>query len=117
METSLQDGSAGFLQDSIYDFLEPLSNQQEPTYGAEYDAEICSSKDYKVFRAMEFGLKIVPSLLFFILGTMRYVKIKDIGQGRVVYSLHFKFKFCISAFMGAAYIVYVFVCWGQPPTA
>lgn len=60
---------------------------------------------------MEFGVKTVPSILFFILGTMRYLKIRDIGQGRVVYSLHFKFKFCISAAMGLAYLLYVFICW------
>lgn len=66
---------------------------------------------------MEFGVKIIPSLLFFVLGTMRYLKIKDHGQGRVIYSLHFKFKFCISAFMGIAYIIYIFVCWAQPEDA
>jgi len=48
---------------------------------------------------------------------MRYCGIKDIGQGRVVYSLHFKFKFSISALMGTAYMIYVFICWGQPWTA
>lgn len=66
---------------------------------------------------MEFGVKIIPSLLFFILGATRYWKIRDIGQGRVVYSIHFKIKFVISALMGAAYILYVFICWGQKPTA
>lgn len=64
---------------------------------------------------MEFGVKIIPSVLFFILGTMRYLKIRDIGQGRVVYSIHFKVKLGISATMGAAYILYVFICWGQKP--
>ena len=61
---------------------------------------------------MEFGVKIIPSILFFVLGAMRYCRIRDIGQGRVIYSLHFKFKFAISAFMGFAFFIYVFVCWG-----
>ena len=66
---------------------------------------------------MEFGVKMIPALLFFVLGTKRYCNIKDIGQGRVVYSLHFKFKFCISAIMGAAFFIYLIVCWAQPPSA
>ena len=64
---------------------------------------------------MEFGLKSIPSLLFFILGGMRYLKIRDIGQGRVVYSLHFKSKFVISGLMGSAYILYLFIVWFQGP--
>ena len=43
------------------------------------DPEICDSSDYVLFRAMEFGVKIIPSLLFFVLGAMRYFKIRDIG--------------------------------------
>ena len=43
------------------------------------DAAICDSRDYVVFRAMEFGVKIIPSLLFFVLGATRYFKIRDIG--------------------------------------
>ena len=67
---------------------------------------------------MEFGVKIVPSILFFILGTMRFLRIRDIGQGRVVrYSNFFKFKFSISAVMGAAYLIYIFICWGQSASA
>ena len=66
---------------------------------------------------MEFGVKVIPSILFFILGAMRYLKIRDIGQGRVVYSLHFKSKFAISFTMGAAYWIYLVVCWAQSPTA
>ena len=65
---------------------------------------------------MEFGVKIIPSLLFFILGTMRYLKIRDIGQGRVIYSLHFKVKLGISATMGTAYLLYVIVVWAQKPS-
>ncbi len=82
------------------------------------DDTICSSGDYTVFRVMEFGVKIIPSILFFILGSMRFLRIRDIGQGRVVrYSNFFKFKFSISAVMGAAYLIYVFICWGQKSTA
>lgn len=47
------------------------SNESEP--------DICSSSDYVVFRIMEFGVKVIPSVLFFILGTMRFLKIRDIG--------------------------------------
>ena len=65
---------------------------------------------------MEFGVRVVPSILFFVLGTMRWLKIRDIGQGRVVYSLHFKMKFCISLVMGTAYMLYVFICWAQKPS-
>ena len=66
---------------------------------------------------MEFGVKVVPSILFFVLGGMRYLGIRDIGQGRVVYSLHFKTKFCISAFMGVAYMLYLIIVWAQPDSA
>ena len=130
----LEEDAGGFLQDngggngeggSIINFLNSMmmnSDGSPPVtdhtpYGSESDKSICTSSDYVVFRAMEFGLKIIPSILFFILGSMRYCKIKDIGQGRVIYSLHFKFKFCISAIMGSAYIIYVFVCWAQTPDA
>ena len=84
-----------------------------------HDSKNCDikNKDYTIFRAMEFGVKVIPSLLFFVLGGMRYLKIRDIGQGRVVYSLHFKTKFSISFFMGAAYFLYLIIVWAQPPTA
>ena len=75
------------------------------------EPDICDSNDYVVFRVMEFGVKSLPSILFFILGTMRYLKIRDISQGRVSYSVHFKMKFSISAAMGVAYLLYVFICW------
>lgn len=61
---------------------------------------------------MEFGIKSLPSMIFFVLGGMRYWRIRDIGQGRVIYSLHFKFKFIISGLMGFAYILYLFIVWG-----
>ena len=79
------------------------------------EPDICFKSDYIVFRIMEFGVKVIPSVLFFILGTMRWLKIRDIGQGRVIYSLHFKIKFVISAIMGSAYLLYVFICWFQKP--
>ena len=52
-----------------------------PTDPSEYTSgsDICHSKDYVVFRSMEFGVKVIPSILFFVLGTMRYLKIRDIG--------------------------------------
>ena len=62
---------------------------------------------------MEFGVKIIPSIVFFVLGAWRYFGIRDIGQGRVVYSKHFKFKFSISAAMGSALILYSVITWGQ----
>ena len=48
-------------------------------YASGSNSTICDSSDYTVFRIMEFGVKILPSILFFILGTMRYLKIRDIG--------------------------------------
>ena len=48
--------------------------------GAEsHEPTICTSTDYTTFRIMEFGVKVIPSVLFFILGTLRYLKIRDIG--------------------------------------
>ena len=95
------------------DFFASINQQlEQQPYGETPTAAICDTKDYVTFRAMEFGVKIIPSILFFVLGSMRYCRIRDIGQGRVVYSLHFKFKFSISALMGSAYLIYVFVCWG-----
>lgn len=76
--------------------------------------DACSSEDYRVFKGMEFGLKAFPSVLFFVLGSIRYFSIRDIGVGRVNYSRHFKLKFAISATMGAAFLAYVFVVWATP---
>ena len=52
------------------------------TYGdgeMNFEPPICTSSDYTTFRIMEFGVKVIPSVLFFILGTLRYLKIRDIG--------------------------------------
>lgn len=52
------------------------------TYGdgeKSFEPPICRSSDYTTFRIMEFGVKVIPSVLFFILGTLRYLKIRDIG--------------------------------------
>ena len=51
----------------------------EANYASGPDSAICDSSDYTVFRIMEFGVKVLPSILFFILGSMRYLKIRDIG--------------------------------------
>jgi len=63
---------------------------------------------------MEFCFKMIPSLLFFVLGGIRYSKIRDIGQGRVVYSFHFKFKFAISALLALSYFLWLIITWAQP---
>ena len=101
--------SMAFLSDDYQNVKELQQNMPD-------EPMICSSDDYVIFRIMEFGVKIIPSVLFFILGMMRFLKIRDIGRGRVIYSVHFKIKFGISATMGAAYMLYVFICWGQQPT-
>jgi len=112
MEVGLNDGNsnAGNIDTLVSSFI----GEEHPLLG---ENAICSTKDYVVYRVLEFGVKIIPSLLFFILGGIRYSKIRDIGQGRVVYSLHFKLKFVISALMGAAYILYLIITWAQVPTA
>ena len=63
---------------------------------------------------MEFGVKILPSLIFFVTGSYRYYKIKDIGEGRVHYSRHFKTKCAISLIMTAAYLVYILIVLALP---
>jgi len=106
------------MSHSVLSFLSDVVEQAMASQTLQSTEDpICTTKDYLVFRVMEFGVKSVPSILFFIFGTMRYLKIRDIGQGRVVYSLHFKFKVSISAAMGIAYLIYMFVCWAQPWTA
>ena len=50
-----------------------------PLPGSDANDPVCNSKEYTVFRVMEFGIKVIPSILFFILGSMRYFKIRDIG--------------------------------------
>jgi len=88
---------------SIPDPQHSLLKEGEPTF--------CNQKGYVVYRVMEFGFKIIPSLLFFVLGGIRYSKIRDIGQGRVVYSLHFKFKFLISALISLSFFVWLIITW------
>jgi hypothetical protein len=53
-----------------------------------------------VFVFFEFGLKTVPPLLFFILGTVRYATIKDYAVGHCKYSNFFKAKVGISLLVG-----------------
>lgn len=55
---------------------------------------VCGSKQYAAFLGLEFGAKTIPAVLFFILGMIRFCKIKDYGQGRTRYSVFFKSK-CI----------------------
>jgi len=54
----------------------------------------------KKFLALEFGLKTIPPLLFFITGTVRYFQVRDYGVGHTNYSCFFKSKVIISLSMG-----------------
>lgn len=60
----------------------------------------CNTSDQTKFFILEFGLKTIPPLLFFILGTIRYYTIKDYGHGMTKYSNFFKAKVGISLMMG-----------------
>ena len=66
------------------------------------------------FRVMEFGVKSVPALIFFILGTYRFLAIKDIGVGRTTFSTHFKAKLIVSALMAVADFIYIIIVLALP---
>ena len=93
-----------------HDFLEPKKNQFE----AWNETEFCSGPDYLKFRVMEFGVKSVPALLFFILGTWRWMQIRDIGVGNTTYSTHFKAKLVISMLMAVADFIYIIIVLAMP---
>ena len=63
---------------------------------------------------MEFSVKIWPSLVFFVTGTCRYYRIRDIGEGRVHYSRHFLIKCAISLTMATAYLLYILIVLAMP---
>ena len=89
----------------------------ELAYGGDYELDaFCSSNEYFKFKIMEFGFKTIPSAIFFITGSIRYLKIRDIGQVRVVFSRHFKTKFYISLIMAIAYVIYTLTLWATPPS-
>ena len=60
---------------------------------------------------MEFGLKSIPSFLFFILGTVRYIETINMGVSAYKYSRHFQTKCAISTTMGLANSIYIIVCF------
>ena len=69
-----------------------------------FEASCClrdtDSKTFWSFVFFEFGLKTVPPLLFFILGTVRYATIKDTAVGHCKYTNFFKAKVGISLLVG-----------------
>lgn len=60
---------------------------------------------------MEFGLKSMPSVLFFILATVRYFEIKDYAINAYKFSIFFLTKVAICITVGTAYLVYIIVCY------
>ena len=61
--------------------------------------DFCSNNDKFKFIALEFGLKSMPPLLFYIMGTVRYFSVRDYGVGHANYSCFFKAKVAISISM------------------
>ena len=78
------------------------------------ETQFCAGPDYMKFRVMEFGVKSVPALIFFILGTYRFMAIKDIGVGNTTFSTHFKAKLIISALMAVADFIYIIIVLALP---
>ena len=98
------------LQDhTIHEFLQTSTQFYEWN-----EEEFCAGPDYMKFRVMEFGVKSVPALIFFILGTYRFMAIKDIGVGRTTFSTHFKAKLIISALMAVADFIYIIIVLALP---
>lgn len=64
---------------------------------------------------MEFGLKSFPSLLFFILGTVRFFEIKDYAINAYKFSKFFMTKCAISITMGLANTLYIIICYAVQP--
>ena len=94
-----------FLQDhTVHEFLK--TNPQLYEWNEE---EFCAGPDYMKFRVMEFGVKSVPALIFFILGTFRLLRIKDIGVGNTMFSTHFKAKLGISLSMAVLDFIYIMI--------
>ena len=76
----------------------------------------CATKEYKVFMWMEFGLKSIPSILFFILGTARYIETINMGVSAYKFSRHFQTKCAISIMMGVANTLYIIICYSVKPS-
>ena len=122
MEAALNDGSQYGASFSNYSDEEAFKKQLQLALEKEIELasgdsneEFCDGGDYIKFKVMEFGVKILPTVIFFITGTYRYMKIRDIAQARVIFSKHFKAKFLISATMAVAYMLYAIVLWLIPP--
>ena len=112
VESSINTGSSNLdvIETLVHSFLGSSSYTQHSLL-RESEPSFCNSKKYVLYRVMEFCFKIIPSILFFVLGGIRYSKIRDIGQGRVVYSLHFKFKFLISALISLSFFLWLIITW------
>ena len=95
---------------------------QSPEFTPEYDSrqnepemnEFCKSDDYMKFRVMEFGVKSIPALIFFILGVYRWTSIRDIGVGNTTFSTHFKAKMIISMLQAVADFIYIIIVLALP---
>ena len=73
------------------------------------ETEFCHGDDYMKFRVMEFGVKSIPAVIFFICGTYRLLTIKDIGVGNTTLSTFFKAKLGISACMAITDLIYIMI--------
>ena len=73
------------------------------------ETEFCHGDDYMKFWVMEFGVKSIPAVIFFICGTYRLLTIKDIGVGNTTLSTFFKAKLGISACMAIADLIYIMI--------
>jgi hypothetical protein len=60
---------------------------------------------------IEVGIKSVPSLLFIILATVRFLSIRDIGfASRITtYSKFYIAKICLQIFMAAFYLILIII--------
>ena len=73
------------------------------------ETAFCHSDDYTKFRVMEFGIKSIPAVIFFICGTYRLLTIKDIGVGNTTFTTFFKAKLGISLCMAIADLIYIMI--------
>lgn len=74
----------------------------------------CDVIDPQLFLALEFGVKSLPGVLFLILGTYRYCKIKHMAKSSVFYSRLFKLKASLSSGMAFFTLVYMITVFATP---
>ena len=74
----------------------------------------CQDTNNALMLGMQLGTKSIPGLVFFVTGTIRYLRIKHMARSQVLYTKFFLSKVAICACMCAISFVYMVLVLSLP---